>query len=137
MATFHLEIVTPEARVYSDEIDGVVVPGVEGELGALPSHAPLLTTMSPGELQVRKGNEVLSLAVGEGFVEVTGSHVTVLTDMALKVDEIDESKVEAAIARAQEELAKAKLTSDSELGAMEILLQKNIAQLHLKRKKSK
>ena len=92
-----LEIVTPEAKTFSDNVDSVVIPGVEGELGVLPMHAPLMTLLEPGELRVMKNGEETRLAVGEGFVEVTQEKIAVLTDMAVKESDIDESAAEAAI----------------------------------------
>ena len=81
MATLRLEIVTPETRAYSDDVDMVVIPATEGEIGVLPMHVPLMTQITPGELVVLKGNQTLHLAIGEGFVEVTQERVNVLTDM--------------------------------------------------------
>jgi F-type H+-transporting ATPase subunit epsilon len=75
-----LEIVTPEARVFSDEVDTVVLPGFEGELGVLPMHAPLVTTLQPGELRYTKAGKTTELAVGEGLVEITGQSARILTD---------------------------------------------------------
>src|ERR1051326_7147531 len=113
MATLKLEIVTPEKTAYSEDVDMVTLPGSEGELGVYPNHVPLLTTLNPGELRVLKDGRESFLAIGEGFVEVTGSSVSVLTDMALDVKAIDESAAEAAVAR-----AKAAMKDD--LGAEEV-----------------
>src|ERR1700686_4148503 len=101
MATLKLEIVTPEATAYSEDVEMVTLPGSEGELGVYPNHVPLLTTLNPGELRVLKGGKESFLAIGEGFVEITGSSVSVLTDMALEPSVIDESAAEGAAARAQ------------------------------------
>lgn len=131
----HLEIVTPEARVYSDEVDSVVIPGVEGELGILPMHVPLFTMIKPGELQVSKGGRPESLAIGEGFVEITGQRVVVLTDMAIKAEEIDESKVEEALRRAQEALADKQSRTQADLDALNASIQKSVVQLSLKRRR--
>ena len=103
-ATLRLEIVTPEARAYSDDVELVVLPAVEGEMGVYPQHIPLITQLKPGELVVTKGGKQIALAVGEGFVEVTGEKVSVLVDMALQESEIDEKAVEEAIARAEARL---------------------------------
>lgn len=129
-----LEIVTPEARVFSDDVDSVVLPGVEGELGILPQHIPLLTMIKPGELRATQKNQTLDLATGEGFVEITGDRVIVLTDMALKAEEIDETKVEEALLRAQQALAE-KQTGAAEMEALAAMIQKSIAQLNFKRKR--
>jgi F-type H+-transporting ATPase subunit epsilon len=111
----------------------VTLPGSEGELGVYPNHVPLLTTLNPGELRVLKGGKESFLAIGEGFVEITGSTVSVLTDMALAPAVIDESAAEAAVARAQaamkEDLGK------EDVAAVQASLQKALAQLHVKRRR--
>ena len=99
--TLRLEIVTPEAKAYSEDVEMVVLPGTDGELGVYPQHVPVLTTLKPGELRVLKGGRETSLAVGEGFAEITGESISVLTDMALESSAIDEAAAEAAVARAQ------------------------------------
>jgi len=133
MATLRLEIVTPETTAYSEDVEMVTLPGSEGELGVYPNHVPLLTTLNPGELRVLKGGKETFLAIGEGFVEITGSTVSVLTDMALEPAVIDESAAEAAVARAQaamkEDLGK------EEVAAVHASLQKALAQLHVKRRR--
>jgi F-type H+-transporting ATPase subunit epsilon len=129
-----LEIVTPEAKIYSAEVESVVVPGVEGELGILPQHVPLMTKLLPGELRVSKGGEELRLAVGEGFVEVTPDKVSVLTDMAIKETDIDESAAEEAMRRAQEALSNQQMGSE-ELATVQAALQKSLAQLRVKRRR--
>src|ERR1051326_2260621 len=103
--TLKLEIVTPEAKTYSEDVDMVTLPGVEGEMGILPQHVPLMTQLSAGEIIVRKGGQDFFLAVGDGFVEVTGERVSVLTDMAIKAEKIDEAKAEEARRRAESRLA--------------------------------
>ena len=94
-----LEIVTPEARIFSDEVDSVVLPGYEGEMGVLPAHSNLVTTLLPGELRITKGGKTTEMAVGEGLVEVTGSVTRILTDAAIDADKIDEKAAEEAIER--------------------------------------
>src|SRR5436305_2626266 len=101
MATLKLEIVTPEEKIYSEDVDMVTLPGSEGELGIYPNHVPVLTTLKPGELRVMKNGMETSLAVGEGFVEIRGDGVSILTDMALESEKIDVSAAEAAVERAQ------------------------------------
>jgi F-type H+-transporting ATPase subunit epsilon len=133
MATLRLEIVTPEATAYSEDVEMVTLPGAEGELGVYPNHVPLLTTLNPGELRVLKGGKEIFLAIGEGFVEVTASSVSVLTDMALDVTAIDENAAEAAVERARKAMKE-------DLGAEEVVavqasLQKALAQLHVKRRR--
>src|SRR5665213_1166071 len=98
--TLKLEIVTPEARTYSDQVDMVTLPGIEGEMGVYPNHVPLMTQLVPGEIVVRKDGQDFFLAVGDGFVEITGERVAILTDMALRVEQIDEVKAEEARRRA-------------------------------------
>jgi F-type H+-transporting ATPase subunit epsilon len=131
--TLKLEIVTPEKTAYSEDVEMVTLPGSEGELGVYPNHVPLLTTLNPGELRVLKGGKETFLAIGEGFVEITGSTVSVLTDMALEPSVIDESAAEAAVARAQaamkDDLGK------EEVAAVQASLQKALAQLHVKRRR--
>src|SRR6478735_1005274 len=100
MATLKLEIVTPEAKVSSEDVDMVTLPGVEGEMGMLPMHIPLMTQLAAGEVVARKGGQDFFLAVGEGFVEVTGDRVSIPTDMAIKAENIDEAKAEEARRRA-------------------------------------
>ena len=100
-----LDIVTPERKIFSDEVDVVVIPGIEGEMGVLPQHAPLVTTLAPGELRYTKGNKDEELAIGQGFVEVTATKVSVLTDMAMSDDEIDETAVQEALDRAEKSLS--------------------------------
>ena len=131
-----LEIVTPEARIFSDEVDTVVLPGFEGEMGVLPAHAPLVTTLQVGELRYTKGGKTTELAVGEGLVEVTGSTTRVLTDMALSSDEIDEKAVEEAMERAKHSLESLKHgEQQEEVAAVMAMIQRSAAQLQLKRKR--
>jgi F-type H+-transporting ATPase subunit epsilon len=105
MATMLLEIITAERIVYSDEVDVVVAPGVEGELGILPYHASLMTMLQPGELIIRKGGQENYLAVTGGFLEVMNNKVTVLADAAERSEEINEERAQAAMKAAQERLA--------------------------------
>ncbi len=128
-----LEIVTPEKLVFSDEIDSVVVPGSEGEMGILPAHAPIVSALRPGELHFLQKGQATSLAIGTGFVEVSNDRVAVVTDMALGVGEIDESAVELAIENARKAMSEKALPED--IAAASIALQKSLAQLHVKRKR--
>ncbi len=130
---FQLDIVTPEAKTFSDQVDDVVVPGSEGELGILANHAPLVTTLKPGELRYHKDGEEHHLAVGEGVIEVTAKGVAVLTDLAIGADDIDEAAVEAALQRAKDALNEK--ISDEEVAAVEASIMKSIAQLELKRRR--
>jgi F-type H+-transporting ATPase subunit epsilon len=133
MATLKLEIVTPESKAYSDDVEMVVVPGSEGELGILPQHIPLLTAIKPGELRVQKQGQETVFAVGEGFVEVTQESVIVLTDMALKDTQIDEALAQEEVNRAEAELKNQRL-NDEELATVEVNLEKSLAKLNVKRR---
>lgn len=104
MSSLKLDIVTAERVVYSDEADVVVAPGIDGQLGILPHHAPLMTTLQPGELRVRKGEEEFSLAISGGFLEVRPDRVIILADAAERAEEIDVSRAEEAKRRAEERL---------------------------------
>jgi F-type H+-transporting ATPase subunit epsilon len=105
MATTRLDIVTAERGVFSDEVDEVVAPGVEGQLGILPHHAPLMTMLLPGELLVKKGGEEFYLAISGGFIEVRPDHIIILADAAERVEEIDIARAEEAKRRAEARLA--------------------------------
>src|SRR5687767_10764086 len=102
--TLKLEIVTPEAKTYSEDVDMVTLPGIEGEMGIYPNHVALMTQIVPGEVAVKKGGQDFHLAVGEGVVEITGERVAILTDMAIAADNIDEAKAEEARKRAEARL---------------------------------
>jgi F-type H+-transporting ATPase subunit epsilon len=104
MATTRLEIVSAERVVFSDDVDLVVAPGVEGQLGILPHHAPLMTMLLPGELWVKQGGEEFYLAISGGFLEVRPDRVIILADAAERVEEIDIARAEAAKQRAEERL---------------------------------
>jgi F-type H+-transporting ATPase subunit epsilon len=132
MATLKLEIVTPEAKIYSEDVDMVTLPGVEGEMGIYPMHVPLMTQVVAGEVAVRKGGQESHLAVGDGFVQITGDRVAILTDMAVKADDIDETKAEEARKRAEARLSE-KL-SDEETASVQAALAHSLAQLHVKRR---
>ena len=130
--TLKLEIITPEETAYSEDVEMVTLPGVEGELGIFPQHVPLMTQMVPGEIIVRKDGHEQSFAVGEGLVEIMGDHIAVLTDMAVAADKIDEAKVEEARRRAEARLQQ-KL-SDEEVAALNSSLARASAQLRVKRR---
>jgi F-type H+-transporting ATPase subunit epsilon len=131
-ATLKLEIVTPEAKIYSEDVEMVTLPGVEGEMGIYPMHVPLMTQVMAGELVARKDGRDHFLAVGDGFVEVTGDRVAVMTDMAIKADDIDEMKAEEARKRAEDRLQQ-KL-SDEEAALVTAALAHSLAQLKVKRR---
>jgi F-type H+-transporting ATPase subunit epsilon len=127
-----LEIVTPEATTFTDEVDMVTLPGILGELGIYPQHIPLLTQIVAGEVLVRKGAEQYSLAVGDGFVEITGDRVAIMTDMAIKAADIDEAQAEAA--RRQAEARLQQKLSDEEAATANATLTHSLAQINVKRK---
>ncbi len=102
MATLHLEIVTQEKRLYSGDVDMIVAPGGEGELGILPHHAPLLTTLKEGALRVKQGGGEEYFSIGGGFMEVQPDHVLVLAEVAEKAADIDMARAEEARRRAEE-----------------------------------
>lgn len=101
----HIEVITPERKVYEDDVDMVIAPGSEGYLGILPHHAPLLTALGPGEFRVKKGGVEEVLAVFGGFMDVRGDRVVVLTDAAERSEEIDEERARASREKAQQTLA--------------------------------
>ncbi len=105
MASIRLDIVTAERVVYSGDVDLVVAPGIEGQLGILPHHAPLMTTLQVGELWVKKGREEFSLAISGGFLEVRPDRVIILADAAERAEEIDIARAEEAKHRAEEQLS--------------------------------
>ena len=105
MPKIKFEIVTAERVVYSDEVDVLVAPGIEGQLAILPHHAPLMTMLQPGELLIRKGSEEQSMFVSGGFLEVRGDKIVILADSAERAEEIDTARAEAAKRRAQETIA--------------------------------
>ena len=133
--TLKLEIVTPDAKVYSEDVDMVTLPGVEGEMGVYPMHVPLMTQIVAGEMSVRKDGRDFFLAVGEGFAEITGERVAVLTDMAIKAENIDEAKAEEARQRAQSRMAE-KL-DEEQTALVNAALAHSIAQLKVKRRQRK
>ena len=130
-----LEIVTPDGTVYSEEVEMVTLPGVEGQMGVYPRHVPLMTQMVPGEIIVRKDGREYFLAVGEGLIEITADHVSLLTDMAVAAEHIDEAKVEEARRRAEARLQE-KL-SDEEVASTNASMARSLAQLHVKRRPRK
>ena len=131
-----LEIVTPEARIYSDEVDTVVLPGYEGEMGVLPAHSNLVTTLVPGELRITKGGKTIELAVGEGLVEVTGTVTRILTDAAVDADKIDEAAAEEAIARAKKTLENVKPgEQQEEVAAAMAAIERATIHLNIKRRR--
>jgi F-type H+-transporting ATPase subunit epsilon len=130
--TLKLEIVTPEGVTYSEDVEMVTLPGSEGEMGIYPNHVPLMTQVVAGEVAARRNGRDEWLAVGDGFVEVTGERVAILTDMAIKADNVDEAKAEEARRRAEARLAE-KL-DDEEAALVAASLAHSLAQLKVKRR---
>jgi F-type H+-transporting ATPase subunit epsilon len=130
-----LEIVTPDARVYTDTIDTVVIPTVEGEVGILPGHIPLLTQVEHGELRVTKGAETVLLAVCGGFAEIEGDRVHVLAEHAISEEKIDEKAVEEALKRAEKELEDAKHLDPQQYEHLQNLVRYSGVQLAVKRRR--
>lgn len=131
-ATLKLEIVTPEAVAYSEDVEMVTLPATEGEMGVYPQHVPLMTQLTAGEIIVRKAGQDFFLAVGDGFVEVTADHVSVLTDMAIAAENIDEAKAEEARQKAEARLAQA--GGDEDMAAVQAALNRSMAQIKVKRR---
>ena len=130
--TLQLEIVTPDATVYSGAVEMVTLPAVEGQMGVLPQHVRLMTQLVPGELTVRKDGHDDFLAVGEGLVEVTNDRVSIVTNMAVSIENIDEATAEEARKRAAARLRE-KLSSE-EVASVNAALARSLAQLHVKRR---
>ena len=130
--TLKLEIVTPDSKTYSENVDMVTLPGVEGEMGIYPLHVPLMTQVVSGEVIVKKDGRDYFLAIGQGFVEITADRVAILTDMAIKAENIDEAKAEEARRRAEARLAE-KL-DDTEAAMVSAALAHSLTQLQVKRR---
>jgi F-type H+-transporting ATPase subunit epsilon len=133
--TIKLEIVTPQATVYSEDVDMVTLPGVEGQMGILPHHVRLMTQLVPGEMIVRKNGQEHFLAVGEGLIEVTGDRVDIVTDMAVAAENIDEAKAEEARQRAAAHLREK--ISSAEVASVNAAVARSLAQLRVKRRHRK
>jgi len=130
--TLRLEIVTPEATVYSEPVEMVTLPAIEGQMGVLPQHVRLITQLVPGELTVRRDGRDEFLAVGEGLVEVTNNQVSIVTNMAVAVESIDEAAAEEARQRAAARL-KERLSTE-EVASVNAALARSLAQLNVKRR---
>ncbi len=135
MAGIKVDIVTAERIVYSEEVDIVVAPGIEGELGILPQHAPLMTSLKEGELMMRKGGEEIFMAISGGFLEVRPDRVIVLADSAERSEEIDITRAEEAKRRAEERISK--LTSEIDLHRAEAALRRSLVRLKVSEKRKR
>ena len=133
MATLKVEIVTPEGKTLSEDVEMVTLPAVEEQIGIYPHHVPLLTRVTPGEMIVRRNGADEFLAVGGGLVEITGDHVAIVTDMAVSVKDIDEAKAEEARQRAAARLRDK--ISDEEVATVNASLARALAQLNVKRRR--
>jgi F-type H+-transporting ATPase subunit epsilon len=131
--TLKLEIVTPQAVVFSEDVQMVTLPAVEGQIGVYPNHVWLITQIVPGEVIVTRDGKDHFLAVGEGLVEITGDRVAVVTDMAIPAERIDEAAVEEARQRAAARLAEK--ISDEEVATVNASLARSLAQLQVKRRR--
>jgi F-type H+-transporting ATPase subunit epsilon len=131
--TLKLEIVTPDAIVFSDDVQMVTMPAVDGQIGVFPHHVPLLTQVVPGEMIVRKDGRESFLAIGEGLVLVTGDRVAIVTDMAVPAERIDEARAEEARQRAAARLRDK--ISDEEVATVNASLARSLAQLQVKRRR--
>ncbi|MBN1136970.1 MAG: F0F1 ATP synthase subunit epsilon [Anaerolineae bacterium] len=137
MAGLHCEIITAERIVFKDDVDMVVAPGIDGQLGILPHHAPLMTALTIGELILHKaGDEDTIMAIGGGFIEVGPKHVTILADSAERAEEIDESRAEAARRRAEATMAQARAEQEDFIKA-EAALRRSILRLKVAKRKSR
>ena len=130
--TLKLEIVTPDAVVYSEDVEMVTLEGVEGQMGIYPQHVRLMTQLVPGEMMVHKRDHDVFLAVGEGLVEITNERVAIVTDMAVTAENIDEARAEEARQRAAARLHE-KLSSQ-EVASANATLARSLAQLSVKRR---
>ena len=128
-----LDIVTAERAVFSEEVDVVVAPGIQGQLGILPHHTPLMTTLQAGELRVRKGGEEFSLVISGGFLEVRPDRIIVLADAAERAEEIDLTRAEEAKRRAQEYLGRP--TPEVDIARAEASLRRSLARLKVGEKR--
>ncbi len=133
MSPIRLDIVTAERLVYSEEVDTIIAPGIEGQLGILPHHAPLMTILQAGEMMVRRGGEEFSLAISGGFLEVRPDRVIVLADTAERDEEIDLARAEEAKRRAQEQLSRR--TPEVDLAQAEAALRRSLTRLKVAEKR--
>ncbi len=130
-----LEIVTPEARVYADTVDTVVIPTVDGEIGILPGHIPLLTQVADGELRVTKGHDTRGLVVCGGFAQIDGDRVKVLAEFAIHEAQIDVQAAERAMQRAQQALEGRSKLDSAEVDRLEGLVRFSVAQLGVRHRR--
>ena len=131
--TLRLEIVTPQAIAVSEDVHMVTLPAIEGQIGVYPQHVRLITQIVPGEIIVNQDGQERFLAVGEGLVEITARQVSIVTDMAVRAEEIDEARAEEARERAAARLREK--ISDEEVATVNASLARSLAQLQVKRRR--
>jgi len=136
MASIRLDIVTAEQSVYSEDVDMVIAPGVQGQLGILPHHAPLMTMLEPGELVVKKGSEEFYMAVSGGFLEVRPDRIIVLADSAERAEEIDMARAEEAKRRAEKRLEE-KYVPEVDAARAEAALRRSLIRLKIAERRRK
>jgi F-type H+-transporting ATPase subunit epsilon len=132
-ATLKLEIITPDSKVFEGDAEFVQLPGAEGDMGVFPQHEPLVTELKAGEVQITVNGKVQVLAIGEGFAEITGTSIAILTDGAVNEKDIDEKVAEEAVKRA-EDLLKSNTLEGEELEATQAALARSLAQIRVKRR---
>ena len=133
MATIKLDIVTAEKSIYSEDVSMLVAPGIEGQIGILPHHTPLMTMLAPGELKITENGKEHSLVVTGGFIEVRPDRVIVLADAAERAEDIDADRAEEAKRRAEQRLSQ-KL-SDTDLARAEAALRRSLIRLKVAEKR--
>ncbi len=134
----NLQIITPEKIAYQGEADGVTIPTKNGEITVLANHIPIISTMKHGELLIKNGNEEISMAVCNGFIEVKNNKITIMTDIAERVQEIDEQKAKEAKKRAEDLLKEKDRLSDVAFADATVILEKSLARIKvIKRRRKK
>lgn len=129
----HLTMVTPEQEMINDtEVDQVNIPGIDGDMGILPNHAPLITTLRPGRFSYEKGDEVIELVVSQGYAEVTDNRVILLAESAEFLLDVDHARAEAAREKAEKLLAQPNLEEEAQRAAQDILF-RALARLETKK----
>ena len=131
--TLRLNIVTPYETVFNEDVNMVTLPGIDGDMGVYPQHIRLITQIVPGAVIINQNGQERALAIGEGLVEITGTSVSIVTDMAIPADGIDEAKAEEARRRASARLEEK--IADEEVASVNASLAKSLAQLKVKRRR--
>lgn len=138
MAKLRIEVVTGEREVLvQDDVDMVVAPGIEGQLGILPKHAPLVTVLAPGELRIVKGGNENDFAIGGGFLQVGGNRVLVLADSAESAEEIDVSRAEEARRRAEASLTSRRTQGETDLASAQAAMRRSMVRLQVARRRGR